>query len=255
MPSTRPRVAGGACLPALICNSPGMDAALQFTPKPTLVGPLVVARPGVADDAEGFMEVDVQAMRLTGTHRRHSPEELRRWYGSRAEQTDRLDLAVVERATGEVAGEVVLNDLNPHNRSCGFRILLVAERFRGRGLGTDATRLVLGHAFRAVGLNRVELTVYDFNPRARHVYEKMGFRMEGTRRQALLWEGRWVDAHVMGLLASEWTVATQRPATPDASAPRDDSERRGSNADRGSPTQGRRDETGGASTSPRRRVT
>jgi RimJ/RimL family protein N-acetyltransferase len=53
------------------------------------------------------------------------------------------------------------------------------------------------------GVNRVELEVYDLNPRARHVYGKVGFVHEGTKRQALLWDGEWVDAHIMAILASD----------------------------------------------------
>ena len=55
-----------------------------------------------------------------------------------------------------------------------------------------------------VGVHRVELQVYAFNPRARHVYDKIGFSYEGTRRQALCWDGQWIDSHVMAILASEW---------------------------------------------------
>jgi RimJ/RimL family protein N-acetyltransferase len=40
-----------------------------------------------------------------------------------------------------------------------------------------------------VGVHRIELDVYDFHPRARHVYEKVGFMYEGTKRDALRWDG------------------------------------------------------------------
>jgi RimJ/RimL family protein N-acetyltransferase len=61
-------------------------------------------------------------------------------------------------------------------------------------------------------LNRVELEVYDFNPRARHVYEKVGFVLEGVRRQALLFEDAWIDAHDMSILASEWAEHHGHPS-------------------------------------------
>jgi hypothetical protein len=51
-------------------------------------------------------------------------ERLRRWYRSRADQTDRFDLAIVDRETGECVGEVVLNEWEPENASCNFRILI-----------------------------------------------------------------------------------------------------------------------------------
>jgi Acetyltransferase (GNAT) domain len=74
----------------------------------------------------------------------------------------------------------------------------------GRGLGTKATRLVLAFAFGALDLHRVELEVYDFNPRARRVYEKVGFVVEGVRRDALWWDGAWHGAVMMAILAPEW---------------------------------------------------
>jgi RimJ/RimL family protein N-acetyltransferase len=55
-----------------------------------------------------------------------------------------------------------------------------------------------------VGVHRIELEVYDFNPRARHVYEKAGFVYEGTKRDTLHWDGEWIDCHVMGLLERDW---------------------------------------------------
>ncbi|MFI6440175.1 hypothetical protein [Streptomyces sp. NPDC050759] len=53
-------------------------------------------------------------------------ERMRVWYGTRHEQADRLNLAVVERATGACVGEAVLNEWDSGNRSCNFRIALVA---------------------------------------------------------------------------------------------------------------------------------
>jgi RimJ/RimL family protein N-acetyltransferase len=55
-----------------------------------------------------------------------------------------------------------------------------------------------------VGVYRVELEVFDFNPRARHVYEKVGFVHEGTKRDALRRDGEWTDCHCMALLNHDW---------------------------------------------------
>jgi RimJ/RimL family protein N-acetyltransferase len=180
---------------------------VSFAEKPTLTGELVTLRPVSAADVPGLMELldDPESNRLTGTHGGDfSRENLVKWYATRGEHPDRLDLAVIERETGEYVGEVVLNGLDTDNLSCGFRICLVGPRAFGRGYGSEATRLILAHAFGTAGVNRVELEVYDFNPRARHVYEKIGFVHEGTKRQALRWDGEWIDAHVMAMLRSDW---------------------------------------------------
>jgi RimJ/RimL family protein N-acetyltransferase len=178
--------------------------ALSFTPRPTLAGDLILLRPIGPDDVPGMVEMvrDPEVRRLTGTRREFTEEQARAWYATRSDHDDRLDLAIIEREAGTYVGEVVLMDLDADNRSCSFRIALVGPRAFGRGYGTEATRLAVRHAFAAVGVHRVELEVYDFNPRARHVYEKVGFVYEGTKRQALFWDGQWVDVHLMAMLAS-----------------------------------------------------
>jgi len=184
----------------------GMPTRISFSEKPTLTGDLVLLRPVAVTDVPGLIELvsDPDVSRLTGSHASFEAAALEGWYATRADHDDRLDLAIVERAAGEYVGEVVLNELDVDNESCSLRIALVGARAFGRGLGSEAIRLILEHAFETVGLHRVSLEVFDFNPRARHVYEKIGFVREGTRRDALRWQDAWVDAHDMAILADEW---------------------------------------------------
>ncbi|WP_420000119.1 GNAT family N-acetyltransferase [Streptomyces boninensis] len=187
----------------------------DFLKKPTLRGDRVLLRPLTVDDVPALLPMlqDAESSRLTGSHDEGPLDEaaIRTWYDTRRDQDDRLDLAVIERTTGDVIGEVVLNQWEPGNESCNFRIMLVPGAY-GRGLGTEATRLIIGHGFEELGLHRISLEVYAFNPRARRVYEKVGFVAEGVLRDALLWEGRRVAAVVMSILAPEWFEHRGRPA-------------------------------------------
>ncbi|MET8905231.1 GNAT family N-acetyltransferase [Streptomyces sp. NPDC048232] len=181
---------------------------MDFSAKPVLTGERTVLRPFTAGDADVMWEIvnDPEVVRFTfepGTE--ITRERLRSWYGVRTADPDRLDLAVTDRATGELVGEVVLYDWDPAARSCTFRTLIGA-RGRGRGLGSEATRLIVGHAFERVGLHRVQLEVYAHNPRARRVYEKAGFVVEGIRREAALRDGVWVDDVLMAVLDHEWAA-------------------------------------------------
>lgn len=155
---------------------------------------------------------DFEALKLTGSM--DGPDDMpewdasaeakfRGWYSTRKDQTDRLDLAVVDQASGEAAGEAVLNDWHAGNRSCSFRIML-GPRGRDRGLGTESVRMIVGYGFEQLRMHRIALEVYSFNPRARRVYEKVGFVAEGVLRDALRWDGEWIDATVMSILAPEW---------------------------------------------------
>lgn len=215
------RTAPGQLGYLLMARAPGAAAgrgtrrplpASSFRTKPTLTGERVVLRPVAEADAEGLAACDPETLRLTGSHKTVEMDELRTWYRTRADHDDRIDLSIVERATGRWVGEAVLNELDTHNRACGFRILIAREHDYGRGFGTEATRLVLAYAFGQAGVHRVELEVYAFNRRARHVYEKVGFVLEGTKRDALRWDGEWVDAHLMAMLAADWRRASAATA-------------------------------------------
>ncbi|MFJ5263757.1 GNAT family N-acetyltransferase [Streptomyces sp. NPDC088387] len=179
---------------------------MSFLVKPVLTGEKTVLRPFTAADADTVWEIlqDPEVLRFTFEPSSElSLDRVRSWYATRSEQPDRLDLAVTDRATGEVVGEVVLNEWDPHRRGCNFRTLM-GPRGRGRGLGTEATRLIVGHGFEELGLHRISLEVYGDNPRARRVYEKVGFVVEGVRREASLRDGVWVDEVLMGVLDREW---------------------------------------------------
>jgi RimJ/RimL family protein N-acetyltransferase len=114
-----------------------------------------------------------------------------------------MHLAITDRTTEAYVGEAVLSDIDQDNRSCSFRIALVNAEVTGRGYGTQATQLVIDYALGPLGLHRVELEVLAFNPRARRVYEKVGFVTEGLKRQAVRWNGEWVDVELMAILATD----------------------------------------------------
>ncbi|MEV5909917.1 GNAT family N-acetyltransferase [Streptomyces chartreusis] len=185
----------------------------DFSVKPVLTGDRTVLRPFTEDDAAVMAEIieDPEVVRFTGeASEEFSLERLRSWYGSRSAQNDRLDLAVTDRATGELVGEVVLYEWDATARSCTFRTL-VGPRGRGRGIGTEATRLIVGHGFEQLGLHRIQLEAYGHNPRALRVYEKVGFVVEGVRREADFRDGQWLDWVMMAVLDHEWAAHHGRP--------------------------------------------
>jgi len=190
----------------------GSDHGPDFATKPVLSGDIVTLRVLTGADQDAIMSMyrDPAVRRLTGSHSGIDPAAGLAWLVSRADQDDRMDLAVVERSTGACVGEAVLNEWDPANETCSFRIALDA-RVHGQGLGTEATRLIVGYGFERLGPHRISLEVYAFNPRARRAYEKVGFVAEGVLRESLLWEGERIDATVMSILAQEWAKHRGQP--------------------------------------------
>jgi len=158
--------------------------------KPTLAGTLVTLRPyGLADaDAAWEMVNDPEGRALTGTTAVFTREQIDTWVASRADAPERLDLVIVENATGEFAGEAVLNEFDAEVASANFRIVLRGAPWFGRGLGSEATELMVAHAFGELGLRRLTLDVRADNPRAIRAYEKAGFVESGRfEEDGVLW--------------------------------------------------------------------
>ena len=176
--------------------------------KPVLTGKNVILRPITLDDAPQMFAAlsDEESMRLTGTQATYTLEQVEAFCRkiSSPEADDRADFAITLPDDPTYIGEAVLNNIDWENSNASFRIAMASHENFGKGYGTEATRLILQYAFEQLKLHRVELEVYDFNPRAQHVYEKVGFVTEGVRRDVLLWEGQYQSAITMSILADEY---------------------------------------------------
>lgn len=154
-----------------------------------------------------FNDPEVRQYLLMYEPMSHAKEE--RWFESRLDARDDFLLAI-EAQTGDAwihIGNAGLHRIDWKNRTAIFGIALGEKAYWGQGYGTDATRTMLRFAFGELNLHRVELEVYDFNPRAMRCYEKAGFRHEGTRRQALFRDGRYWDVHTMAVLQAEFSLS------------------------------------------------
>lgn len=113
------------------------------------------------------------------------------------------EFAVETLAEGRLIGGAGLFNTNPESRSAELGIALGDKTHWGGGYGTDTMRTLCRFGFDMMNLHRIQLDVYAGNDRAKHVYEKVGFRLEATRRQAIYKFGRYVDVHVMAVLEGE----------------------------------------------------
>jgi len=164
----------------------------------------VTLRPYAPNDVEGVWEMihDPEGNDLTGTTATFTREQIEEWVATRPTATERMDLAVVENATGEYAGEAVLNEFDAARRSANFRIALRGPGWYGRGLGGEATALVVRHAFEAIGLESIVLDVRADNERAIRAYQRAGFAETGRTDDE---RHTWVD---MELTRASWEATT-----------------------------------------------
>jgi RimJ/RimL family protein N-acetyltransferase len=122
-----------------------------------------------------------------------------RWQAEDGEMT----WAVTDAVEGRLLAMVGLHARDASMRELGY---WAAPWARGRGVMTDAARLVVRFGFDVLRLERVEWTAVVGNDASRRVAEKLGFTFEGTARKGLLHRGERVDGWVAGILPGELTA-------------------------------------------------
>jgi RimJ/RimL family protein N-acetyltransferase len=101
-------------------------------------------------------------------------------------------------------GVVSFMNISEANDSAELSVIVGYPEDRHHGYGAEAIDTILRYGFEELRLNRVGLSVFEFNEDAISTYEKLGFREEGRLRRALKRDGAFHDAILMSVLESEW---------------------------------------------------
>ncbi len=181
-------------------------------PHAFLVGERCYLRPPRREDVLGnwphwFSDPDVTRYMFRGNFPQSVEAQLEFYEYVSTEQTSDLVLAIVARDTDTHVGTVGLHRIDWANRSAEFGIVIGERDHWGQGIGSEATRLITAHGFDRLNLNRIWLGVFADHAAAVALYERIGFRVEGRLRGAILRDGRQHDQLIMGLLAEEFRDA------------------------------------------------
>ncbi|WP_257985073.1 GNAT family N-acetyltransferase [Bacillus sp. T33-2] len=96
-------------------------------------------------------------------------------------------------------------DVNLWTHRTGWVAIGIGEESaHGKGLAEEAMVCLLNHCFHELNLHRVQLTVFSYNIAAINLYEKLGFKKEGTYREFTERNGRRHNMYLYGMLRPEW---------------------------------------------------
>lgn len=138
---------------------------------------------------------------LDNVTRSHDTRAFIRAAQSQASQNNGTQLAIC--FTGRIIGIVGHHQIDWRNRltSLGY---WVGQEFQGKGLVTNATRALVGHAFDEINLNRVEIRCAVGNRKSQAIPIRLGFRPEGQLRDAEWLYDHFVDHVIYGMLKNDW---------------------------------------------------
>jgi RimJ/RimL family protein N-acetyltransferase len=150
---------------------------------------------------DAIMRQDTTEFMLTGSYPMRWIDSKQVWDKER-ENGDVL-FSIFDKAE-KFIGICGLHNLRDIYHSAELRILIFDKDAVGKGIGTEAVKLLVDYGFNRLNLHRIWLGVNADNERAVKCYLKAGFKEEGRLREDIFYHGKYADAVRMGILRSEW---------------------------------------------------
>lgn len=147
---------------------------------------------------------DFQITRMLAGSRPVTEEELLVAIERYAKAESCVFFTIYEKASMKPIGITFLTEIDYKHRTAEYNIVISDQSSHGKGFGTEATRLMMDYAFSVVGVHNLHLRAYEYNKAAIHVYEKVGFRIYGKRRESHFIGGRMWDTVYMECLAIDF---------------------------------------------------
>lgn len=129
-------------------------------------------------------------------------EKTEKWFDNNIGRTDRYD-AVIE-ADGVPCGTIGLLSIDRKNKKAEYYIAMGEVSLKGKGISTEASKLILQYAFQNLCLNKIYLYTEIDNIPAQRLFEKVGFAREGCLKKDIFSKGRFVDRYVYGICSESF---------------------------------------------------
>lgn len=126
------------------------------------------------------------------------------WYDNYMKNRANSVRCAITDEDDEIIGLISLVSIDYLNQSGELHIMIGDEKNQGKGIGLFAVKEMINHAFNNLNLHRIELSVLDSNIHAKKLYEKAGFKYEGTKKHAKYKNGKFIDMLIYAILKEEF---------------------------------------------------
>jgi len=124
------------------------------------------------------------------------------WFKTLENRTDRIDYTITYN--GQPVGLIGLLNIDNVNKKAEYYICIGGDEFKGKGIASTATKLLIETGFKELGLQKICLYTEVENTPAQMLFEKVGFKKEGLLENDLIHNGEKIDRYVYGLIIDEW---------------------------------------------------
>jgi RimJ/RimL family protein N-acetyltransferase len=149
---------------------------------------------------------DVIAYSLSVFQHLKTTAQIDQWFAATLAQANTLNWGIYWRETNALIGYAGLTGISTTNHAGEYFIFIGEKALWGQGVGTAVTKQILHLGFTHHQLNRIMLTVSEWNTGGLKAYTKAGFVVEGRLREAACRQGVFHDKIVMSVLKAEWQL-------------------------------------------------
>jgi RimJ/RimL family protein N-acetyltransferase len=172
-----------------------------------LIGKKVYLSPWSVDDAETFVKW-LNDPRVTDglliTADYHSVTTEKEHLAESTKKTDKMNFTIVTNRTNKPIGTCSIMHIDNVHRSTELALMIGEKSYRGKGIGQEVLGLLLDYCFNYLNFHSVCLKVLEDNIGAIKCYEKVGFKKNGTFREALYINGEYRNGIYMDMLRKEF---------------------------------------------------
>lgn len=139
-----------------------------------------------------------------------SKHEQMEWYERAIVDKRNMRFTIALKESKQAVGMVTLSAIDWQNQSATHGIKLHSTCPKGKGIGTDAVMTLMKFAFDEVNLHRLDGSWIDYNTASKKLYEKCGWNVEGTKKEAVYRNGKYHDLQIAGITKDEYIAIKER---------------------------------------------
>lgn len=135
----------------------------------------------------------------------HTIDSLKDFVTSMNNSDNNVLFAIIDKESDTHIGNIKLGNIHPIHKYADIGLIIGDKTYWGRGIATNAIKLVSEYAFDELNLRKVFAGVYENNIGSIRAFEKCGFRKAYIKEDTYFFDGKFIDAIVFELYNKKLT--------------------------------------------------
>lgn len=116
-------------------------------------------------------------------------------------EVKQLRLVIETIDTSKTIGFIDLFDFDPKNKRVGVGIIIDSEENKQKGYATESLSLVIEYVFNQLLVHQIHATIADGNIASIGLFEKLGFKKYGVKKDWLATKDKYKDVFLYQLIS------------------------------------------------------